>query len=57
MSGFTESIVEQIALAWLESRGRSVKNDVEFASGEPGVSRSNGVYRNVIRSTDAGAPA
>ena len=37
MSGFTESIVEQAALARLESVGWSVRYGLEIAMGEPGV--------------------
>lgn len=31
---FTESVVEQAALVWLESVGWQVSNDAEIASGE-----------------------
>jgi len=34
MSGFTESVVEQAALAWLESIGWVVRNGADFAPGE-----------------------
>jgi len=34
LQGFTESIVEQTALAWLESLGWSIKHGLEIAPGE-----------------------
>jgi hypothetical protein len=45
---FTESVVEQAALAWLENLGWS---------GEPGAERANSACCNVTRSTVAGATA
>ena len=42
MSAFTESVVEQAALAWLESTGWTVRNGAEIAPGEP---RSSGQGR------------
>lgn len=40
MSGtFTESVVEQAALAWLESVGWAVKHGFEIGPGEPFVER------------------
>ena len=36
---FTESVVEQAALAWLESTGWSVRNGAEVAAGEPAAGR------------------
>lgn len=41
MAGITESIVEQAALAWLESAGWSVKNGAEIAPGEPAAERDD----------------
>jgi type I restriction enzyme R subunit len=35
VSGFSESVVEQAALAWLEAIGWQVRNAVEIAPGEP----------------------
>jgi type I restriction enzyme R subunit len=35
MPAFTESVVEQAALAWLESTGWSVINGTAIAPGEP----------------------
>jgi len=46
MSTFTESIVEQAALAWLESVGWSVRNGAEIAPGEPAAERED--YRQVV---------
>ena len=43
---FTESIVEQAALAWLENTGWSVKNGAEIASGEPAAERDD--YGRVV---------
>jgi len=54
MTAFTESIVEQAALAWFESLGWSIRHGLEIAPGEPGAGRENGVSRNVVRSTDVG---
>ena len=39
MTAFTESIVEEAALAWLESLGWFVPHDLEIASGEQGIER------------------
>src|SRR5674476_412093 len=39
VSGFTESVVEQAALAWLESLGWSVKHGPDIAAGEPNAER------------------
>jgi type I restriction enzyme R subunit len=39
MSAFTESVVEQAALAWLEAAGWQVRNGAEIAPGEPGAER------------------
>jgi type I restriction enzyme R subunit len=41
MSGFTESVVEQAALAWLESAGWQVRNGTEIAPGEPAAERDD----------------
>jgi hypothetical protein len=56
-SGVTESIIEQAALAWLESAGWSVRNGAEIAPGEPAAER--GDYGQVVleqRLRDALAP-
>jgi type I restriction enzyme R subunit len=45
-SPFTESIVEQAALAWLDSTGWSVKNGAEIAPGEPAAERDD--YGQVV---------
>ncbi|MEE4212199.1 MAG: type I restriction endonuclease subunit R [Parvularcula sp.] len=39
--GVTESVVEQAALAWLESTGWQVVNGAEIAPGEPDAERDN----------------
>ena len=41
---FTESIVEQTALAWLDSTDWSVKNGAEIAPGEPAAERLARVF-------------
>jgi type I restriction enzyme, R subunit len=46
VSGFTESVVEQAALAWLESAGWQVRNGAEIAPGEPGAERDD--YGQVV---------
>lgn len=56
MTAFTESIVEKAALAWFESLGWSIRHGLEFAPGEPGAGRGNGVSRNAVRSTHVGKP-
>jgi type I restriction enzyme R subunit len=43
LQGFTESVVEQAALAWLESLGWSVKRGPEVAAGEPVVKQIMGL--------------
>ena len=35
MTSFTESTVEEAALAWLDGMGWAVKNGAEIAPGEP----------------------
>ena len=57
MTAFTDSFVEQAALAWLESLGGSVRHALEIAAGEAGAERANGAWCKVTRSTDAGATA
>ena len=46
MSQFTESVVEQAALAWFESAGWAVRNGTEIAPGEPAAERAD--YRRVV---------
>ncbi len=43
---FTETVVEQAALAWLESAGWSVRNGAEIAPGEPAAERDD--YGQVV---------
>jgi type I restriction enzyme R subunit len=38
---FTESVVEQAALAWLESAGWQIRNGAEIAPGEPAAERDD----------------
>ncbi|MEG9883486.1 MAG: type I restriction endonuclease subunit R [Hyphomicrobiales bacterium] len=46
MTTFTESVVEQAALAWLESAGWQIINGAEIAPGEPSAERNS--YSEVI---------
>jgi type I restriction enzyme, R subunit len=46
MSAFGESVVEQAALAWLESGGWRVRNGAEIAPGEPAAERDD--YGQVV---------
>jgi len=41
MTVFTESIVEEAALAWLESLGYAVLHGPDIAAGEPNAERSD----------------
>jgi len=45
---FTESVVEDAALAWLESLGYAVLHGPEIAAGMPGGERSDPNYRDVV---------
>jgi type I restriction enzyme R subunit len=47
MGGFTESIVEDAALAWLQALGYEVLHGPDIAAGEPGAERSDPNYRDV----------
>ena len=47
-TGFTESVVEDAALAWLEALGYSVLHGPDIAAGEPDGERSDPNYRDVI---------
>ena len=46
MATFTESVVEQAALAWLESVGWTVRYGAEIAPGEPAAERDD--YGQVV---------
>ncbi len=48
MSGFTESVVEDAALAWLESLGYAVLHGPDIAVGMLGAERSDPNYRDVV---------
>ncbi|MDP2792676.1 MAG: type I restriction endonuclease subunit R [Sulfurisoma sp.] len=48
MSGFTESVVEDAALAWLEALGYAVLHGPDIAAGEPGAERGDPNYRDVV---------
>ena len=48
MKAFTESIVEDAALAWLETLGYAVLHGPELAVGMPGAERTDPNYRDVI---------
>jgi len=45
---FTESVVEEAALAWMEGLGYTVLHGPEIAVGEPTAERSDPNYRDVI---------
>ena len=48
MTAFTESVVEDAALAWLEALGYAVLHGPDIAAGEPGAERGDSNYRDVI---------
>ena len=48
MAGFTESVVEEAALGWLETLGYEIQHGPDIAAGEPGAERSDPNYRDVI---------
>jgi hypothetical protein len=48
MSGFTESVIEQAALAWLEALGYAASHGPAISAGEPGAERSDPNYRDVV---------
>ncbi len=48
-SAFTESVVEEAALAWLASAGWQVRNGAEIAPGEPAAERDD--YAQVVLGT------
>jgi type I restriction enzyme R subunit len=48
MSGFTESVVEDAALAWLEALGYAVLHGPEIAAGQPAAERRDPNYRDVV---------
>ncbi len=48
MSSFTESVVEDAALAWLEGLGYAVLHGPDIAVGEPAAERTDPNFRDVI---------
>lgn len=48
MTAFTESVVEDAALAWLEDLGYAVLHGPASAAGEPGAERSDPTYEDVV---------
>lgn len=48
MSSFTESIVDDTALAWLEVLGYSVLHGPDIAAGESGAERTDSADRDVL---------
>ncbi len=48
MSSFTESVVEDAALAWLEALGYTILHGPAIAAGEPSAERSDLNYRDVL---------
>ena len=47
-TGFTESIVEEATLNWLEALGYAVLHGPTIAAGEPAAERSDPTYRDVV---------
>ena len=45
---FSESVVEQAALAWLGALGYTVLHGPDIAAGEPGAERNDPNYRDVV---------
>ena len=45
---FTESVVEEAALAWLEAKGWTVLHGPEIAAGMPLAERDDPDYRDVV---------
>ena len=48
MSNFTESVVEDAALAWLEGLGYSALYGPAIAAGEPAAERGDPNYHDVV---------
>jgi type I restriction enzyme R subunit len=48
VSAFTESVVEDAALGWLEALGSAVLHGPDIAAGEPAAERSDPNYRDVL---------
>jgi type I restriction enzyme R subunit len=48
MPAFSESVVEDAALAWLEALGYTVLHGPDIAAAEPGAERSDPEYRDVL---------
>jgi len=48
MSKFTESVVEEAALAWLEAKGWIILHGPEIASGMPSAERDDPDFRDVV---------
>jgi type I restriction enzyme R subunit len=48
VTAFTESVVEEAALAWLEALGYAVLHGPDIAAGMPGAERSDPSYRDVV---------
>ena len=51
MTAFTESIVEEATLAWLEALGYSVLHGPDIAAGESGIERRDPNYRDAVSKT------
>jgi len=48
VTSFTESVVEDAALAWLAGLGWSVRHGPDLAAGQPGAERGEPAYRDVV---------
>ncbi|EQD27466.1 type I restriction-modification system restriction subunit, partial [mine drainage metagenome] len=48
MTSFTESVVEDATLAWLQALGYAVLHGPDIAAGEPASERSDPSYGDVV---------
>jgi type I restriction enzyme R subunit len=48
MTAFTESVVEDAALAWLQALGYAVLHGPDIAASEPGAERTDPNYRDIL---------
>ncbi len=48
MTGFSESVVEDAALAWLSALGYTVRHGPDLAAGQPAAARADALYRDTV---------
>ena len=48
MTKFTESVVKDATLGWLQALGYEIRQGPDIAAGEPGAERSDPNYRDVL---------